>query len=188
LDGAREKHVVNLKTLERVAKGTNLIIDFGGGVQSQEDLENVFHCGAQMVTAGSIAVRNPDLVLEWMTKFGAGKIILGADYNQDKIAVSGWQESTDLTLTQFIQFYYSKELRQVICTDIQKDGTLGGPAWRTYKHLKEKFPDILLIASGGIGNMDDIHKLNELNMDGVIIGKAIYERKIDLKELEPFLC
>jgi len=188
LDGAKAKKVINAAVVKKVAGFTGLIVDFGGGVQSKQDLQLVLDSGAQMVTAGSIAVRDSQTVMEWVDEFGAQRIILGADFKDGRIAVSGWQESDEATLFEFIQSYYAKGLRQVICTDVQRDGMLGGPALDTYCSLIDQFPEIKLIASGGVGSIDDVYKLNELNLAGVIIGKAIYEQKITMKELEPFLC
>ncbi|MBN2423556.1 MAG: 1-(5-phosphoribosyl)-5-[(5-phosphoribosylamino)methylideneamino]imidazole-4-carboxamide isomerase [Calditrichaceae bacterium] len=188
LDGAREKKVININTLKKVADGTNLVIDFGGGVQTRKDLELALDCGAQMITAGSIAVRDSATVLNWLNEFGAETIILGADYKRNKIAVSGWQESADISLTDFIKFYYEKGIRKIICTDIQRDGMLAGPALQKYIDIKTSFPEIVLIASGGVSGIDDVKKLNDAGIDGVIIGKAIYENRITLKELEPYLC
>ncbi len=188
LDGAKAKRIINADVIKEVASKTNLIIDFGGGVQSEEDLQLILDCGAKMVTAGSIAAREPETVMKWIGKFGAERIILGADFKEGRIAVSGWQETADYTLTEFIRSYYEKGQRQVICTDVSRDGMLEGPAQDTYKDLIREFPEIDLIASGGVSKIADVFSLNKLNLAGVIIGKAIYENRITMKELEPFLC
>ncbi len=188
LDGAKQKHIVNRATLDRVARGTNLQIDFGGGLKSDEDLQAAFSCGAHQITAGSIAVKNKDQVNNWLEKFGGDKIILGADVNNEKIAVSGWQEKTDIDLMNFLAEYIHHGIKTIICTDIAKDGMLTGPSFDLYKKIQDKFPDLEIIASGGISRIDDVIKLNEMEIGGVIIGKAIYENKIHLKELKPYLC
>lgn len=186
LDGARAGHIVNYRTLERIASRTSLIIDFGGGLQQEDDLEIAFESGAQMVTAGSIAVENEPLVMSWIEKFGSNKIILGADAKEKKIAIHGWKETTDKELIPFIQNYYEKGITKVICTDIQKDGMLEGPALGLYKEIKEAVALIYLIASGGVSSIQDIEALDEAGIQGVIFGKALYEGKIQLKDLLRF--
>lgn len=186
LDGARAGHIVNYRTLERIASRTSLIIDFGGGLQQEDDLEIAFESGAQMVTAGSIAVKNEPLVMSWIEKFGSNKIILGADAKEKKIAIHGWKETTDKELIPFIQNYYEKGITKVICTDIQKDGMLEGPALGLYKEIKEAVALIYLIASGGVSSIQDIEALDEAGIQGVIFGKALYEGKIQLKDLLRF--
>ena len=188
LDGAKLQHIINSATLDRVARGTNLQIDFGGGLKSDEDLQIAFSCGAQQITAGSIAVKNKDMVIQWLEKYGGDKIILGADVNNEKIAVSGWQEQTEIDLMDFLKAYISYGIKTIICTDIARDGMLTGPSFDLYKKIQDKFPELEIIASGGISKIDDVNKLNEMEMDGVIIGKAIYENKISLEELKLFLC
>jgi phosphoribosylformimino-5-aminoimidazole carboxamide ribotide isomerase len=188
LDGAKQKHIVNRVTLDRVARGTSLQVDFGGGLKSDEDLQAAFSCGAHQITAGSIAVKNKKQVIDWLEKFGGDKIILGADVNNEKIAVSGWQEKTDISLMDFLAEYISHGIKTIICTDIARDGMLTGPSFDLYKKIQDKFSDLEIIASGGISQIDDVNKLNEMEIGGVIIGKAIYENKIRLEELKPYLC
>ncbi len=187
LDGARQKRVINYKVLERVANATNLTIDFGGGVQSDEDINIAFECGAQAITAGSVMVKDEHLAFQWLDKYGADKIILGADVKDGAIAVSGWQEKSELELIPFLEKQTKQGFKSVICTDVSKDGLLKGPAFELYDEIKEAFPDLFLVASGGVSKMDDIEKLNEHAIDAVIVGKAIYEGNILLKDLEPFL-
>jgi len=187
LDGAKAHHIVNHKVLETIASKTNLIIDFGGGLKSDDDLRIAFECGASMVTGGSIAVRNPEVFASWIEKFGGEKIILGADVKDEKIAVGGWIETTDLELMPFIQNYMGKGISKVICTDISKDGMLSGPATDLYKKMLEQEPTMYLIASGGVSSIRDIEMLIENKVPAVITGKAIYEGKIKLPELAKFL-
>lgn len=186
LDGARAGHIVNYRTLERIASRTSLIIDFGGGLQHEDDLEIAFESGAQMVTAGSIAVENEPLVMSWIEKFGSNKIILGADAKEKKIVIHGWKETTDRELVPFIQNYYEKGITKVICTDIQKDGMLEGPPLKWYKEIKEAIPLIHLIASGGVSTIRDIEALDKAGIQGVIFGKALYEGTIQMTELLRF--
>ena len=187
LDGARQKKIVNYKVLEQIATHTQLHIDFGGGVQSDEDLRLAFESGAQQVTGGSIAVKNPVLFESWLAKYGSEKIILGADAKDRKIAVSGWQESTETDLLDFLHAYRQKSVKYAICTDVAKDGLLQGPSIDLYREILQEIPDLCLIASGGVSNIRDVEQLKEANVYGVIIGKAIYEGRITLKELHPFL-
>jgi phosphoribosylformimino-5-aminoimidazole carboxamide ribotide isomerase len=188
LDGAKRKHIVNGSTLEKVARSTNLKIDFGGGLKSDEDLQKAFSCGAYKITAGSIAVRNKDQVISWLEKYGGDKIILGADVNNEKIAVSGWQEQTEIGLIKYLKEYVNYGVKTIICTDIARDGTLEGPAFDLYKKIQDNFPDLEIIASGGIRDISEVERLNEMQINGVIIGKAIYEKKISLEELKLYLC
>ena len=187
LDGAKASHIVNYKVLEQIATKTNLKIDFGGGLKSNEDLRIAFESGANQITGGSIAVKNPQIFEGWIQQYGSDKIILGADCNNEKIAISGWQEESELQVIPFIQDYQSKGIEYVICTDISKDGMLQGPSFNLYKRILEDAPEIKLIASGGISKFDELPKLAELNCEGVIIGKAIYENRISLKDLESFI-
>lgn len=187
LDGAKAHHIVNHKVLETIASKTNLIIDFGGGLKSDDDLRIAFECGASMVTGGSIAVKNPEVFASWIEKFGGDKIILGADVKDEKIAVGGWIETTDLELMPFIQNYMGKGISKVICTDISKDGMLSGPATDLYKKMLEQEPTMYLIASGGVSSIRDIEMLIENKVPAVITGKAIYEGKIKLTKLAKFL-
>ena len=186
LDGAKAKHIVNHKVLESIASKTNLIIDFGGGLKSDSDLEIAFNSGASMITGGSIAVKEKETFLGWLKKYGSRKIILGADAKNRKIAVSGWLESTELPVIDFISEFQKEGIQKVISTDISRDGMLSGPAFDLYSEIIVKLPEIEIIASGGIASMDDILKLDEMGVSGVIIGKAIYEGKISLKEIEWF--
>jgi len=186
LDGAKAQHIVNHKVLERIATHTNLVIDFGGGLKSDDDLRIAFESGAAMITGGSIAVKNPEVFTSWIQQFGAEKIILGADVKDRKIAVSGWLETTDIDLMPFIKEYMNKGISKVICTDISKDGMLEGPAIPLYQEMLQKEPEMYLIASGGVSSIADIDKLQEHQIPAVIIGKAIYEGRIALRELAKF--
>lgn len=183
LDGAKAKHIVNQSVLEKIASNTSLIIDFGGGVQSDEDIEIAFNSGASMVTGGSIAIRNKELFTSWITKYGADKIILGADCKDYKIAVSGWQEATSVEVIPFIGDYNQKGISKVVCTDISKDGMLQGPSIDLYKDILNVFPNLYLIASGGVSCFQDILDLEKSGVPAVILGKAIYENRVTLKEL-----
>ena len=184
LDGAKASHVVNYKTLEQIAAKTSLKIDFGGGLKSDEDLHIAFESGASQITGGSIAVKNPTIFINWIDKYGSDKIILGADCNDEKIAISGWQEESDLEVIPFIQDYQTKGIQYVICTDISKDGMLEGPSVELYKQIisecsnSSQGQSIKLIASGGISHIDELPILKEIGCEGVIIGKAIYENRI----------
>ena len=187
LDGAKAKHIVNYKVLENIASKTDLIIDFGGGLKSDKDLEIAFNSGATMITGGSIAVKEKEAFLSWLEKYGSEKIILGADAKEGKIAVSGWLEATELAVIDFISGFQKEGIRKVISTDIGRDGMLSGPAFDLYADIMETLPGIEIIASGGIASMDDILKLDEMGVPGVITGKAIYENRISLKQLEEFI-
>ena len=187
LDGAKAGRIINYKVLERLASKTNLVIDFGGGLKTSDDLHIAFESGAQMVTGGSIAVKNMDEFTNWINQYGSEKIILGADAKDNKIAVTGWLEETDRELIPFIKEYTQKGITKVICTDISKDGMLQGPAIELYENILQEMPDLYLVASGGVSNIEDIEALAEAKIPAVIFGKAIYEGKIELKELERFL-
>ena len=182
LDGAKAKKIINQKVIENIAKNTNLIIDFGGGIRSEEDLQKVFDSGAKKVTLGSIAVVNPELCLTWLEKFGAEKLILGADCLDRKIKTSGWLENSETDVVDFIKEYQKKGFREVVCTDISKDGMLQGPSTALYQEILEN-STIELIASGGISNIEDVQKMKEIGCAGTIIGKAIYEGRISLEDL-----
>lgn len=184
LDGARAGRIVNYKVLERLAARTGLWIDFGGGLKSDDDLRIAFECGAQQVTGGTVAVKDPDLFLGWLEKYGNDRIILGADVKAGKIAISGWQEQSELELFDFLEGYTAKGVQYSICTDVSKDGLLQGTALELYTRIRERFPELKLIASGGVTGLEEIEKLREIGCFGAIIGKAIYEGKISLKELE----
>ena len=182
LDGAKAKKIINQKVIENIAKNTNLIIDFGGGIRSEEDLQKAFDSGAKKVTLGSIAVVNPELCLAWLEKFGAEKLILGADCLDRKIKTSGWLENSETDVVDFIKEYQKKGFREVVCTDISKDGMLQGPSIALYKEILEN-STIELIASGGISNIEDVQKMKKIGCAGTIIGKAIYEGRISLEDL-----
>jgi phosphoribosylformimino-5-aminoimidazole carboxamide ribotide isomerase len=187
LDGAKSNRIINYKILEQIASKTNLTIDFGGGLKTNDDLRIAFENGAKQVTGGSIAVKNPDIFIEWIENYGADKIILGADANDKKIAVSGWQEESDLELIPFIEGYSQKGIHYVICTDIAKDGMLQGPNIALYEEILKKVPQIQLIASGGIATIDELPRLATSGCEATIIGKAIYEGRIPLKDLEKYI-
>ncbi|WP_108868405.1 1-(5-phosphoribosyl)-5-[(5-phosphoribosylamino)methylideneamino]imidazole-4-carboxamide isomerase [Aquimarina aquimarini] len=187
LDGAKSKHIVNHKVLEQIASKTNLKIDFGGGLKTDEDLRIAFESGANQVTGGSIAVKNPDTFIAWIQKYGAGKIILGADATNEKVAVSGWQEESDKELIPFIKEYIEQGVSYVISTDISKDGMLSGPSFDLYQRILSETKSLNLIASGGISEFDELPKLEEIGCEGTIIGKAIYENRITPKQLENYI-
>ncbi|MFK5878428.1 MAG: 1-(5-phosphoribosyl)-5-[(5-phosphoribosylamino)methylideneamino]imidazole-4-carboxamide isomerase [Flavobacteriaceae bacterium] len=196
LDGAKTSHIVNYKILEQIATQTNLKIDFGGGLKSDEDLKIAFESGANQITGGSIAVKNPEIFKSWLAKYGADKIILGADANNEKIAIGGWLEESNKELIPFVKAYQHEGIEYVICTDISKDGMLEGPSFELYKKMldacviangvKQSQP-LKLIASGGISTFDELPKLAKLGCEGTIIGKAIYENRISLKQLENYI-
>ncbi len=187
LDGARSKHIVNYRVLEKIASRTALHIDFGGGLKSDEDLRVAFESGASQVTGGSIAVSEPETFLRWLETHGSDRIILGADARQGRIAVNGWEQESALELLPFIKDYFDKGVRYVISTDIDKDGMLEGPSFEQYENLLSALPELRLIASGGISEFDELPRLAEMGCDGVIIGKAIYENRISLAQLERFI-
>ena len=187
LDGAKSKHIVNHKVLEKIASNTGLKIDFGGGLKTDEDLKIAFESGASQITGGSIAVKDPSTFKSWIQKFGADKIILGADAMDEKIAVSGWQEESNEELIPLVKSYQAEGVAYVICTDISKDGMLEGPSFDLYKKMLEQLPDVKLIASGGISTFDELPKLAEMGCEGTIIGKAIYEGRISMKQLEDYI-
>lgn len=186
LDGAKAQHIVNYKVLEEISHETKLHIDFGGGLKTDEDLRIAFESGADQVTGGSIAVKDPPKFENWLSKYGAERIILGADCIRRKIAVHGWQEESDMEVVSFIDAYVQKGVRNVVCTDISKDGMLQGPSFELYTEILNKTPLINLIASGGVSRYEELPKLADLGCSAVIIGKAIYEGKITLKQLESF--
>lgn len=187
LDGAKAQHIVNYKVLESIATNTSLTIDFGGGLKSDDDLRIAFESGASMVTGGSIAVKNPAVFLSWLEKFGAEKIILGADVKNEKIAVGGWIETTEIELLPFVKSFMEKGVDKVICTDISKDGMLKGPSIDLYRKMLGEMPDLYLIASGGVSSIQDIEQLAEADVPAVITGKAIYEGRIKMDDLARFL-
>lgn len=187
LDGAKAGHIVNYRTLEKLAGHTSLTIDFGGGLKRTEDVEIAFDCGAQMVTGGSIAVKDPETFTAWIARFGSERIILGADAKDRRIAISGWEEATDAELLPFIRNYREQGIEKVICTDISRDGMLEGPAVDLYKEILEAAPGTYLIASGGVSSVADIERLAEAEVPAVIFGKALYEGRLSLKELKRFV-
>ena len=187
LDGAKSSHIVNYKVLDQLAGHTSLTIDFGGGIKTDEDLTIAFEYGAQMVTLGSIAVKNPDLFKSWLHKYGAEKIILGADVKDNRISVNGWKEESQQELLPFLADYTQEGIRKVLCTDISRDGMLQGPSIELYKQIMGQFPDMHLIASGGVSGLDDIIRLDEAGIPAVVFGKALYEGRITLKDLNRFM-
>jgi len=185
LDGARQGRIINYPVLEKLATKTNLVIDFGGGLKSNEDLDIAFNSGAQMVTGGSIAVKDPEAFAQWIERYGSDRIILGADAKDKRIAISGWEEDTNMELIPFIEDYHKKGITKVICTDISRDGMLQGTAVDLYREILENVP-VYVIASGGVSSVEDIDKLQEAGIPAVIFGKAIYEGKIQMKDLLRF--
>jgi len=186
LDGAKAKKVVNYKVLETIATETDLTIDFGGGLRSDDDVKIAFESGASLITGGSIAIKQPELFIQWVEKYGTDRIILGADCKHRKIAVNGWLEESEVTIIEYLKYYEKHKLYQMICTDISRDGMLNGPAIGLYKEILEK-TSFSVIASGGVSALNDLYELEALGCSGVIIGKAIYERRITLKQLSE-LC
>ncbi len=187
LDGAKSSRIVNYKVLEQIASKTNLKIDFGGGLKSDSDLKIAFENGANQITGGSIAIKQPEVFKSWIQQYGADKIILGADAMNEKVAISGWLEESKEEVIPFIQNYQQQGIQYVICTDISKDGMLEGPSFELYQRILEQTKDLKLIASGGISTFDELPKLAELGCEGTIIGKAIYEGRISLKQLENYI-
>jgi len=183
LDGAKSKHIVNVDVLRRITTETSLTVDFGGGIKTDEDIEKAFEAGASMVTVGSIAVTQPELFMGWLGKYGADRMILGADVRNGKISINGWKEDSTEDLLPFLRKYIDAGVRNVLCTEISKDGTLAGPAIDLYKQVMEVYPTLHLIASGGVSSIDDINALDRAGIPAVVFGKAIYEGKINLKEL-----
>ena len=183
LDGAKSKHIVNSSVLRSLASETRLTIDFGGGIKTDEDIEEAFRCGAAMVTIGSIAVTEPDRFLRWLDKYGADRLILGADVRNGKISINGWKEDSTEDLLPFLKKYIDAGVKNVLCTEISKDGTLAGPAIDLYKQVMDTYPALHLIASGGVSCMDDIKALDAAGIPAVVFGKAIYEGRIDLHKL-----
>ena len=187
LDGAASHHIVNYRTLEQIASRTSLIIDFGGGIKSDEDLILAFDNGAEMVTGGSIAVKNPERFTGWLQRYGSKKIILGADVKDRMIAVNGWKDETTIELFPFLNDYIHKGIEKVICTDISCDGMLEGPSLELYKDILQQHSNLYLIASGGVSNMADIIALDEAGIPAVIFGKALYEGRITMKDLYNYM-
>jgi phosphoribosylformimino-5-aminoimidazole carboxamide ribotide isomerase len=184
LDGAKSKHIVNEQVLKAITTETNLTVDFGGGIKTDEDIEKAFAAGASMVTIGSIAVTNPELFMGWLKKYGTERIILGADVRHGKISINGWKEDSSEDLLPFLKKYVDAGVKNVLCTEISKDGTLAGPAIGLYQQVMEAYPALHLIASGGVSSIDDIQALDAAGIPAVVFGKAIYEGRIDLNELK----
>lgn len=187
LDGAKAGKVQNWNVLEAITSGTKLIIDFGGGIKQETDLKIVFESGAKLATIGSLAVKDETTFSSWIEQYGADRFFLGADVKEEKIAIGGWLESTNIDVYEFINSYVAKGINQIFCTDINKDGKLEGPSTELYKNIVNQFPNIHFVASGGVSNVDDLRILKEIDCKGVIVGKAIYEGRITLKELIPFI-
>ncbi len=187
LDGAKSNGIVNWKILNEIATKTNLIIDFGGGLKTDKDLQIAFENGANQITGGSIAVKKPEIFSSWIEKYGSDKIILGADVKEENIAVSGWKEKTNQNIFEFLEGYINKGIKYVISTDISKDGMLNGTANELYQNIRDKFPELNVIASGGFSAIQDLDNLYKIGVEGIIIGKAIYENKITLKEIELYV-
>jgi phosphoribosylformimino-5-aminoimidazole carboxamide ribotide isomerase len=187
LDGAQAGKVINWKALESIAGKTSLIIDFGGGVKTEKDIEIIFESGGALITIGSMAVKEEEIFISWLKKYGANKFLLGADVKEERIAVHGWQETTNIWIYDFIQKYIEVGMKQIFCTDVAKDGALEGPSTELYKNIIEKFPELHFIASGGVSSIEDLYKLEKINCKGVIIGKAIYEGRIKLAELKNWM-
>ena len=183
LDGAKSKHIVNDAVLKAITTETTLTVDFGGGIKTDEDIEKAFAAGASIVTIGSIAVTNPDLFMGWLDKYGVERIILGADVRHGKISINGWKEDSSEDLLPFLKKYVDAGVRNVLCTEISKDGTLAGPAIELYQSMMEAYPELHLIASGGVSSIEDIKALDAAGIPAVVFGKAIYEGKINLNEL-----
>ena len=182
LDGARSKHIVNVDVLKTITTETSLVVDFGGGIKSEEDIEKAFDNGASLVTIGSIAVTQPDLFLKWLDQYGADKLILGADVKNGKISINGWKEDSTEELLPFLKKYIDHGVKNVLCTEISKDGTLQGPAVGLYKEIMAAYPQIHLIASGGVSSNEDITELDQAGIPAVVFGKAFYEGKINITE------
>ena len=187
LDGAKEGKVKNWKVLETIAGKTSMVIDFGGGIKAEKDVQIVFDSGAALATVGSMAVKEKDTFVQWLQKFGAEKFLLGADVKKEKLTISGWTEQTEIWIYDFIEDYIQKGIKQIFCTDVTKDGALEGPSIELYKSIIEKFPDLHFIASGGVSSLDDVFALQDIGCKGVIIGKAIYEGRVQLADLKSFV-
>ena len=183
LEGAKSKHIVNDQVLQAITTETNLTVDFGGGIKTDEDIEKAFAAGASMVTVGSIAVTNPELFIGWLEKYGPERMILGADVRHGKISINGWKEDSEEDLLPFLKKYIDAGVRNVLCTEISKDGTLSGPAIDLYQKMMAAYPQLHLIASGGVSSIDDIKALDAAGIPAVVFGKAIYEGRIDLNQL-----
>ena len=187
LDGAKKGSIVNIHVLENVASSTKLKIDFGGGIKTTQDADKVFNAGASIINIGSIAIKQPHIVVEWIQKFGAEKILLGADVKNEKIVINGWQQSTEINIITYLKEWSSKKMNNIFCTDVSKDGLLQGASVNLYKKILEAIPNIHLNASGGVSSIEDVEGLEAIGCSGVIIGKALYEGKIKLNKLKKFI-
>lgn len=187
LDGAKTGSVKNWKVLEAVAGKTSMVVDFGGGIKSEKDVQIVFDSGAALATVGSVAVKEKATFVQWLQKWGAGKFLLGADVKKEKLTIGGWTEQTEIWIYDFLEEYIQKGVQQIFCTDVSKDGALEGPSIELYKAILSKFPGLHFIASGGVSSLDDVYQLQDIGCKGVIIGKAIYEGRIRLSDLKVFL-
>lgn len=187
LDGAKSSHVVNLNVLEQIATNTSLTVDFGGGIKSEYDLRQCFDAGAKLVTVGSVSATNPEMVACWMTEFGIERFIIGADVKNEKICINGWKDEAKYDIYTFINKYVSLGCKQILCTDISKDGMLQGPSTTLYSSIVQRYPNVHLIASGGVGTIDDLRRLNDLGIPSVVFGKAYYEGRIRMEDLREFL-
>lgn len=183
LDGAGSKHVVNIATLRAITTHTNLVVDFGGGVKTDEDLEKAYDAGAALVTVGSIAITDPELYLGWLQKYGPDKLILGADVRNGRVSINGWKEDSDVMLEDFLLRYIKEGTKNVLCTEISRDGTLAGPAIELYQSIMRRYPECYLIASGGVGSTDDILALDAAGIPAVVFGKAYYEGRIEMEKI-----
>lgn len=183
LDGAKSRHVVNIPVLRAITSATDLVVDFGGGVKTEDDLRQAYDAGASLVTVGSIAVTNPELYLQWLEKYGADRMILGADMRGGKVSINGWKEDSDIWLADFLSRYMQAGTRNVLCTDISRDGMLGGTAVDLYRDIMYRYPQCRLIASGGVSCMEDIEELDRIGVPAVVFGKAIYEGRVDMRQL-----
>lgn len=183
LDGAKSRHIVNTSTLEQITERTNLVVDFGGGIKSEDDIERAFRFGASMVTVGSVAVTDKALMQRWIDTYGAERIILGADVRDGRISVNGWKEDSQEEIADFLEYYINKGVTKVLCTDISRDGTLMGPSLKLYRKILQRFPDLYLIASGGVAGVGDIRELDSTGVPAVVFGKAFYEGRISKEEL-----
>ena len=188
LDGAKAGAVKNWKVLETIAGKTAMVIDFGGGIKSEKDVDIVFNSGAALATVGSMAVKEKETFVQWLQKWGADKFLLGADVKIEKLTISGWTEQTEIWIYDFIEEYLQKGIKQIFCTDVSKDGALEGPSTALYKNIVEKFPDLHFIASGGVSSLDDVYQLQDIGCKGVIIGKAIYEGRVQLADLKKIIA
>jgi phosphoribosylformimino-5-aminoimidazole carboxamide ribotide isomerase len=187
LDGAKAGAVKNWKVLETLAGKTRLVIDFGGGIKMEKDVQIVFECGSRYATVGSMAVKEKETFVSWLKKFGPDKFLLGADVRDEKLTISGWTEKTEIWIYDFIQEYMEQGVQQLFCTDVAKDGALEGPSIELYKNIIKKFPELHFIASGGVRHMDDVYELQDIGCKGVIIGKALYENRIAIADLKKFI-